>query len=64
MRLQPGARVFIDRNEADVVFVISGQIKIILPEGTPGLKDVIVINPDTGLAHKEEGFLYLEFPKL
>ena len=61
---EPGARVFIDRNEADVVFVISGQIKIILPEGTPGLKDVIVINPDTGLAHKEEGFLYLEFPKV
>ena len=61
---EPWPRVFVGQEEAEVISVTSGQIRIILPENTAGPKDVIVINPDTGLAHLEEGFLYLEYPRI
>lgn len=61
---EPGAIVYIGQNQAEVTSVNPTQIRIILPEGTVGPKDVIVINPDTGLAHLEEGFTYLDFPQI
>lgn len=61
---EPGAIVYIGQNQAEVISVNPTQIRIVLPEGTVGPKDVIVINPDTGLAHLEEGFTYLDYPQI
>ncbi|TYP57472.1 IPT/TIG domain-containing protein [Thermosediminibacter litoriperuensis] len=58
------AAVYIGENRAEVLMVQPGQIRIILPQGTLGPKDVIVINPDTGLDVLEEGFTYVDYPKI
>ena len=39
------------------------HIRIKLPEGSLGEKDVIVINPDTGLDILEGGFTYKIIPR-
>lgn len=58
------AKVFIGENEAQVTLVEPNHVKIILPPGELGVKDVIVINPDTGIDVLEEGFTYVDFPKI
>lgn len=61
---KPQLKVYIGENEAEVLAVDPAQIRIILPEGTLGPKDVIVINPDTGLDILEEGFTYIDYPRI
>lgn len=58
------AKVFIGENEAQVTLVEPNHIRIILPPGELGAKDVIVINPDTGIDVLKEGFTYVDFPKI
>ncbi|MGB9812604.1 MAG: IPT/TIG domain-containing protein [Thermovenabulum sp.] len=58
------AKVYIGENEAQVTLVEPNHIRIILPPGDLGVKDVIVINPDTGIDILEEGFSYVDFPKI
>jgi len=57
-------KVYIGENEAEVLSVDPAHIRILLPEGSLGPKDVIVINPDTGLDILEEGFTYIDYPKI
>ncbi|MFO7152183.1 MAG: IPT/TIG domain-containing protein, partial [Bacillota bacterium] len=61
---QDNAKVYIGENRAEVTSVDSGKITIILPPGSLGPKDVIVINPDTGLDVLEEGFTYVTYPRI
>lgn len=61
---QPGAIVYIGENTAEVLAEDSTCIKILLPEGPPGKKDIIVINPDTGISILQEGFTYIDYPKI
>lgn len=61
---KPGAVVYIGQNQAQVLSVDPARIRITLPEGTLGPCDVIVINPDTGLDILEEGFTYIDYPKI
>jgi hypothetical protein len=61
---KPGATVHIASNTAEVLAEDSTCIKILLPEGLPGKKDVIVINPDTGISILQEAFTYMGYPKI
>ncbi|MDN5331326.1 MAG: large repetitive protein [Tepidanaerobacteraceae bacterium] len=61
---QSNAKVYIGENQAEVIWAEQNKITVILPEGTLGTKDVIVINPDTGLDVLEEGFTYVDFPRI
>ncbi len=59
-----GAIVYIGENMAEVLVADPAHIRIKLPEGSLGEKDVIVINPDTGLDILEGGFTYIDYPKI
>lgn len=61
---QENAMVYIGDSRADVLSVDSTQIRAVTPPGTEGPKDVIVINPDTGLDLLEEGFTYKIYPSI
>ncbi|MCF6097461.1 IPT/TIG domain-containing protein [Thermovorax subterraneus] len=61
---QNNVKVYIGENQAQVTSVETNKITIILPPGDLGPKDVIVINPDTGLDVLEEGFTYVTYPKI
>ncbi|KXG75202.1 hypothetical protein AN618_19790 [Fervidicola ferrireducens] len=61
---QNNAKVYIGENQAEVISAEPTKISVILPPGDLGPKDVIVINPDTGLDVLEEGFTYVTYPRI
>ncbi|MBC7324639.1 MAG: IPT/TIG domain-containing protein, partial [Moorella sp. (in: Bacteria)] len=55
-----GAEVYIGGERCPSVELVSAsELIIITPPGTPGVKDVVVVNPDTGLARLDDAFEYV-----
>ncbi len=56
-----GVKVFIDGVEAaSTTFVDYRTIRIVTPPGTPGSKDVLVVNPDQGVVTAPRAFSYYQ----